>query len=44
MIDELPFFCVCDEEWCWCMNRVATLDTGCADCDEGKHVMEAPSA
>jgi hypothetical protein len=36
------YFCICDEEWCWCMHLVATLDTPCADCVAGKHVMEPP--
>jgi hypothetical protein len=33
------FFCICDEEWCWCANEVPTLDTPCRDCADGKHVM-----
>lgn len=34
------FFCICDEEWCWCSNRVATPEEACPDCRGGKHVMD----
>lgn len=43
MTDDLPFLCICDEEWCWCMKRVPTLDTPCAECAEGRHVMAPPT-
>ena len=36
------FFCICDEEWCWCTNKVPTLDTACEECEDGHHKMEPP--
>ena len=36
------YFCICDEEWCWCSNRVATPEEACPDCRGGKHVMDPP--
>ena len=41
--DGLPFFCICDEEMCWCTNMVAHPDEACAKCKNGEHVMEPPS-
>jgi len=41
--DDLPYFCICDEEMCWCANRVVSLDMACRDCKNGDHVMTAPT-
>lgn len=41
---EIGQFCVCDDEWCFCMNRVVVplqlpiIDKACEDCLAGKHV------
>jgi hypothetical protein len=35
--DHVWFLCVCEREWCWCTNRVPTLDTPCFMCLEGSH-------
>ena len=37
------FFCICEEEWCWCTNTVPTNDTPCDACSEGVHIMEPPT-
>ena len=44
--------CICDEEWCYCTNRIILDDfdpraglypppeIACEDCKAGRHVME----
>jgi hypothetical protein len=40
----IGLFCVCEEEWCYCTNRVVAplqyppLDVPCSDCQAGKHI------
>ena len=35
---EGEFFCICDQEWCWCTNLVDELDKPCDECAKGTHV------
>jgi len=37
---EVPFICICDEEWCTCMNMVAANPEACAECAAGHHLWE----
>lgn len=54
MIDKIALYCVCDNEWCWCTNRVeaeidtdnppaAAPDVACAECAAGRHVPDLGS-
>ena len=36
------FFCICDEEMCYCITTVPVFDTPCDECRAGKHVMDYP--
>ena len=38
------FFCICDEEWCYCTNEVATEEEACPSCANGAHVFKWPDA
>ena len=32
------FFCICDEEMCFCTHMVDEPEKACEDCAAGKHV------
>jgi hypothetical protein len=39
MSTPIDYLCVCEEEWCWCTQRVPQTDMACHLCLTGHHVM-----